>query len=188
MDLQDLKDMQDFDYSRFCKIELVFKQICIHISRELRSCFTQICIQNSSFLLIWGIILEAIWDLEAPLWRYFGAHCVYGCTQQRPWVLQHRFSMIFDDSWVTSCHHFGVTFSQFNWFEASKNMFQLQARFFTIFDWTFDSFLMSQPSKNIVNTVVFIRFHFSHFLLIWMTSGTCLTLIWVTLESLGAPI
>ena len=68
--------MQDFNCSGFCKIEFVFKHICIHKSRELRSGFRQICIQKSSFLLIWGIILEAIWDLEAPLWCHFGATSV----------------------------------------------------------------------------------------------------------------
>ena len=76
MDLQDLKDPQDLIHSRFCKIEHVFKQICIHKSRELRSGFRQIFIQNSRFLLIWG----SFWRQFGTLRHHFGVILVFiGC-------------------------------------------------------------------------------------------------------------
>ena len=46
---------------------------------------------------------------------------------------------------------------------------------------------MSQPLKSIVNTVVFIRFHFFNIFVILMTSGTSWDLILVTLGGLGTP-
>ena len=46
---------------------------------------------------------------------------------------------------------------------------------------------MSQPLKSIVNTVVFIRFHFFNIFVILMSSGTSWDLILVTLGGLGAP-
>ena len=46
---------------------------------------------------------------------------------------------------------------------------------------------MSQPLKSIVNTVVFIRFHFFNIFVILMTSGASWDLILVTLDGLGAP-
>ena len=57
-----------------------------------------------------------------------------------------------------------------------------------IFDWKISWFVMSQPLKNIVNTMVFIRFHFFDFFMILMISGTCLDLILDTLGGLGAPL
>ena len=44
---------------------------------------------------------------------------------------------------------------------------------------------MSQPLKNIVNTVVFIGFHVFAVLVILMISGPCLDLILDTFEVLG---
>ena len=45
-------------------------------------------------------------------------------------------------------------------------MFGLQAQLSMIFDWKFGRILMSQPFKNIVNIVVFMRFRFSDLSLI----------------------
>ena len=67
-------------------------------------------------------------------------------------------------------------------------MFGLQARFFMIFDWKISWFVMSQPLKNTVNIVVFIRFHFFDFFMNLMISGTCLDLILDTFGGLGRPI
>ena len=88
--------------------------------------------------------------------------------------------------WVPHWGHFWVIFLYFLWFEVSKNGFGLQARFLMIFSGKNCWFLLSQPLKNTIKTTVFVMFHFSDFLLIWVTSRTCLDLIWVTLEGLGA--
>ena len=54
-----------------------------------------------------------------------------------------------------------------------------------IFDWKISWFVMSQPLKNIANTVVFIGFHVFVVLVILMISGTCLDLIFETFGGLG---
>ena len=46
---------------------------------------------------------------------------------------------------------------------------------------------MSQPIKSIVNSSVFIRFHFFDFFMNFMISGTCLDFILDTFGVLGAP-
>ena len=83
--------------------------------------------------------------------------------------------------------HCWVTFSYFVWFEVSKSMFGLQAWFLMIFAWKICSFLMSQPLKNTLNTMVFIRFHFSDFFVILMISGTSWDLILEVFGSLETP-
>ena len=66
-------------------------------------------------------------------------------------------------------------------------MFGLQTWFSTICEWKICWFLMSQPVKNTVNTVVFIGFHVFVVLVILMISGTCLDLIFETFGGLGRP-
>ena len=78
-------------------------------------------------------------------------------------------------------------FWYFLWFGVSKSMFGLQAWFLMIFDWKISWFVMSQPLKNIANTVVFIGFHVFVVLVILMISGTCLDLIFETFGGLGTP-
>ena len=90
--------------------------------------------------------------------------------------------MIFDGFWVPHWRPFWVTFWYFLWFGVSKSMFGLQAWFLMIFDWKISWFVMSQPLKNIANTVVFIGFHVFVVLVILMISGTCLDL---TFETFG---
>ena len=50
--------------------------------------------------------------------------------------------------------------------------------FFGDFEWEMISFLMSQPLKNILNTMVFIRLHFFNFFSNLMFSGITLDNIW----------
>ena len=57
-----------------------------------------------------------------------------------------------------------------------------------IFEWEFSWILMSQPLKSIVNTCVFIRFHFFNIFVILMTSGTSWDLILDTLGGLVETI
>jgi len=47
--------------------------------------------------------------------------------------------------------------------------------------------LTSQPFKNLVNIVVFIRRHVVNGFVIFMVLGTFLDLVWTTLGGLGAP-
>ena len=95
--------------------------------------------------------------------------------------------MIFDGFWVPHWRPFWVTFWYFLWFGVSKSMFGLQAWFLMIFDWKISWFVMSQPVKNSVNTMVFIGFHVFVVLVILMISGPCLDLILDTFEGLGRP-
>ena len=47
--------------------------------------------------------------------------------------------------------------------------------------------MMFQPLQSMVNTIVFITFHFLHIFVILMTSGSSWNLILVTFEGLGRP-
>ena len=67
-------------------------------------------------------------------------------------------------------------------------MLGLQTWFSTIFEWEICWFLMSQPIKSMVNSCVFIRFHFFDFFMNCMISGTHLDLILDTLGGLGASL
>ena len=78
-------------------------------------------------------------------------------------------------------------FSYFLWFEQYKITFGLQSCFLMIFEWKFSWILMSQPLKSIVNTCVFIRFHFFNIFVILMTSGTSWDLILDTFGGLETP-
>ena len=94
----------------------------------------------------------------------------------------HRFSMILGRPVGTTLGSLLHNFCNF------KSVFGLQARILMVFDWKSNRFLMPQPFRNTVKTYVFIRFHFSSFLLIWVTSETYLDLVLFTLDGLGAPI
>ena len=139
------------------------------------------------FFIRVGHHLRTLEGPGTPLWSLSGDHWVQWCMREGPWMSQHRFSSIFYDFLETCWGHFGVTFLQFMWFEASKSMFGLQARFLMIFDWKNLWFLMSQPLKNIVNTMVFIRSHFSCIFVILMLSGTSWDLILESFGGLQAP-
>ena len=131
-----------------------------------------------------GSILGSWETTLASLWRSLGARVHSGGPLDVPRLIFVDFWWILDPP----LGHFWVTCWYFMWFEVSKSRFGLQARFLMICDRKNCWFLMSQPLKNNVKTIVFKRFYFSDLLLIWMTSGTCLDLILVTLEGLGAPI
>ena len=120
----------------------------------------------------WETIFGAFWGPEEALWHYFGCHLLQGCTQEDPWVSKDEFLTIFDGFWVPHGRHFWVTFCYFMCFEVSKSRFGLQARFLMISDAKICWFWCPNPAKNIVNAVVFIRFHVFDFLLILMVSGT----------------
>ena len=96
--------------------------------------------------------------------------------------------MVFDGFWVPQWRHFWVTFCYFMWFEVSTSRFGFQARILMIFDWKIWWFVMSQPLKNIVNIMVFIRFHVFDFLLILMVSGTSWDLNLEVFGGLQAPL
>ena len=96
------------------------------------------------------------WDYLGTI---FGDQVGHRCTQGDPGGCQNGFLMIFDGFWVPHWRPFWVTFWYFLWFGVSKSMFGLQAWFLMIFDWKISWFVMPQPLKNIVNTIVFIGFH-----------------------------
>ena len=74
--------------------------------------------------------------------------------------------------WVALWTPCWVTFGYFLWSEVSKSTFGLQVWLLMIFEWKSCWFLVSQPFRNIVNTMVFVRFHVFDFWLIFMISGT----------------
>ena len=67
-------------------------------------------------------------------------------------------------------------------FEVSKSTFGLHALMLMSLDWMIRWFLMSRPFKNILNTLVFIRFQTSDFFLNLVTLGS---LCGVILDTLG---
>ena len=135
-----------------------------------------------SNLLILDVLGDHFWtfrDPGRPRWHQFGDHVVPGFSQEGFWVSWCRFVSIFYEFWMPYWDHFWVTFWYFMWVGVSKSMFGLQARFLMIFDWRNRWFLMSAPLKNIINTVVFVRFHIFVFLLILMIFGMLWDTLWI---------
>ena len=140
------------------------------------------------FSSIWeplGTILAAFGSPWAPFWHYFGDQIGHRCTQRDPGGSQGGFLMILGRFWVPFWGLFWSTFWHFLEFELSKSMVGLQAQFLMIFDLNICWFVMSKPFKNIVNTVVFIRFHIFDFCMNLMILGTNLDLILDTFGGLG---
>ena len=134
-------------------------------------------------------ILDPFGGPWALFWHHFAIEWVTDAhrgTLEGP-KLQTGFSTIFDGFWVSLWRPFWITFWYFLTFEASKSMSGLLAWLLLIFKLKLCWFLMSQPLICIVNTDVFIRFHFFDFFMNLMISGTCLDLILVTFGGLVAP-
>ena len=144
-------------------------------------------VDQSSYVLFW-VPRRPFWVHLEVLGVHFGDQVGHRCTQGDPGGCQNGFSMIFDGFWVPHWKPFWVTVWYFLWFGVSKSMFELQAWFLMIFDWKISWFVMSQPLKNMVNIVVFIRFHFFDFFMNLMISGTCLDLILDPFGGLGRSI
>ena len=117
-----------------------------------------------------------------PVWQDFVNQMCQGCIQGDPHGTQSCFLKIFDGLWGPSWGQFGVTFRYFLCFGVTKCWSTLQPYSLMDSEWKIISFPMSQPLKNTVNTVVFIRFHFFHNFWNLMVSGTILETI---LEALG---
>ena len=107
-----------------------------------------------------------------------GHWCSQGCSQG----CQNPFLMIFDGFWVPSWCQFWVIFWDILCFGVTKCWSTLQPYSLMDFEWKIISFPMSQPLKNIVNTMVFMRFHFFNNFHNLKVSGTILETI---LEALG---
>ena len=67
-------------------------------------------------------------------------------------------------------------------------MFGLQALFLMLFEWKSLWILMSWPFKNILNTMVFMRFHIFCFFVKFMILGTHLGIILDTFGGPGRPL
>ena len=93
--------------------------------------------------------------------------------------------LFFEDFWWimgSQLAQFGVTFRYFLCFGVTKCWSTLQPYSLMDSEWKINSFPMSQPLKNIVNTVVFIRFHFFHNFWNLIVSGTILETILEALD------
>ena len=68
-----------------------------------------------------------------------------------------------------------------------KNMICIAGMFFDYFESKMSGFLMSQPLKSIVNTMVFMRSRIFSVFMIWMVSGTTLDNILLSFGGLREP-
>ena len=130
-----------------------------------------------------GTIFQAFWVLGH---YFFIILVIIGCKGP---LRRDRdcFLVFFYGFWVYNWRPSCIAFSCFLWFEQFKITFGLQSRFLMIFERKLCWILMSQPLKSIVNTSVFIKFHFFKMFVILMTSGTSWDLILDTFGSLGRP-
>ena len=163
---------------------------CFQLVLQLIIETTQIWFQAGlhSNLLILNVLGDhfwTFWNPGRPRWHQFGDHLVPGFTQEGSWASQCRFASIFDEFRMPDWDHFWGTFWYFMWVEVSKSMFGLQARFLMIFDCRNCWFLMPVTLKNIVNTVVFVRFRILAFLLISMIFRMLLDTFWSRFWYLG---
>ena len=161
----DLKDLQYWNHWKLQQLHASFQADFIHFVSQIYW-----------FWEVWGDHFSSILGLGTSLFHYFGDHWVQGCTQTGP-------EWIFSDFWwilglplETLLEHF----FRFSLIWTVQNDSWIAVTFFVDFEWKFWWILMSQPFKSIVNSSVFIRFHFFDFLMILMILGTCLDLIWVT--------
>ena len=159
----DLKDLQYWNHWKLLQLHTSFRADFIH-------CILQIY----GLWEVWGTIFQAFWVLGH---NFFMILVIIGCkgALRRG---QNGFSEIVDGFWVSHWRPFWITFSYVLWFEQSKITFWLQSRFLLIFERNFWWIL-------IVNSCVFVRFHFFDFFMNLMFSGTCLDLIFVTFGGLG---
>ena len=145
--------------------------------------FCWLCLLLGSLNDHFGFIWRSLWIILVPCWWSSGAEMHSGRPLRVPgwifydlwWILGPSLESILDNFWY------------FMWFGLSKSALGLQTCFLTTFGWTMCSFLMSQPFKHIVNTMVFMRFHFSNCFVILMASGTYLDLIFEVSGGLQAP-
>ena len=99
-----------------------------------------------------------------------------------PLWIQDQFFMIFDGFWIPIWGQFWITFCRIMCFGVAKCWSTLQPYSWMDFEWKIVSFQMSQPFKKLVNTLVFIRFHFFNNFHNLMVSGNIFETI---LEALG---
>ena len=129
-------------------------------------------------------ILDPFGDPWAPFGHHFAIKWV---TDAHRWTLEGP-RVDFQWFFIDFERQFCITFWYVLSFEASRSMFGWHVWCLMIFEWNICWFLISQPIKSIVNSSVFNRFHFLDFFMNLMISGTCLDLILITLQGLGAPI
>ena len=124
----------------------------------------------------------------APFWDHFTIKWVTDAlrgTLEGPRVDFQWFLMDFGFPFGD---HFGSLFDIFCYLKRQKACLDCRHDYCWLFTWTCADFWCPNLSIYMVNTHVFIRFHFFDFFMNLMISGPCLDFILDTLGGLGRPI